>query len=422
MERQRSGDGSLFTTGGETGATQAQGKAPRQEPGVGADTASMVMACASTMLAVGTVFMNQSIFLELAKSFAIDIQDARYSFGIISLGYSLAFVVAGPVADLFEARKVAASGLAVLASLLLCASWLQGFSLFLVCMGALGVGAALVPASIFPYVARVSSDKRRGVYVGAIVASATLGIIVGRVCLGVATDWLGWRGAYRLFALVFLVFAFFLFGMLRGAGNGGHGGGKGLSALYGDMFRLLIRPATASLLLTGFCLFFGFLGAVTFLTYRLAAPPFNFTSGQVGYISFAGLVAVVAPFAGGLSQRFGVYRIVLPSLAVCLAALQILAWSRSVASMTLGILLLFLGVYACQPLLFLLMGRRISRQAMGVASSLYILCCIGGGSLASMVLGGVWRVHGWQGVVHACSASIAVALVIACIGAVKRSG
>lgn len=379
-------------------------------------TAGPGAACLFTMFAVAVVFMNQAVFPELADSFGLAAQEARFSFSVVSLCYSLTFLFAGPVVDTFDCRKVAALGLGAIAVLLLCAAEMRGYPWFLACTGLMGVAAAVVPASMFPYVSRTAPRQKAGVHIGAVVASATLGIVVGRAALGVSAELAGWRDSYRFFALGFALLSL---GALRlPAETAGDGrSAAGMRALFAEMLRMLVSPAAASLLLTGFFLFFGFLGAVAFLTYRLAAPPFSFSSAQVGWISFAGLAAIIAPFVGGPARRFGAYRIILPGMAVCLAALQLLWWSRGALSMTLGVLLLFLGAYACQPLLFLLMSRRIPQRAVGCASSLYILFCIGGGSVSSMVLGGVWEVYGWSGVIAACSASIVLALVTAAASA-----
>lgn len=380
----------------------------------------LTTACVVTMLAVGTVFMNQAIFLDLAASFNLAAPEARFSFSIISLCYSLAFLFVGPVADTVDCRKIAVAGNVVISALLMSVAGVHEYTWFLACSGLMGMAAATVPASMFPYVSRLASPRRSGVYVGAIVASATLGIVVGRVALGASADMVGWRVSYRLFSLIFAVLAITSAYLLKTTvknKNSNHN----LSKLYVEMIRMLISPATASLLLTGFFLFFGFLGAITFLTYRLASPPFLFNSAEVGYISFAGLVAVIAPFSGGLSRRFGTYNIIFPSLTLCLVAMPVLYCSHSVFFTTVAVLFLFLGVYACQPLLFLLMGRRISHEAMGCASSLYILFCIGGGSISSLALGSVWQTHGWAGIILACFGSIAIALGIAIVDCRKRA-
>lgn len=380
----------------------------------------MGTACLVTMLAVATVFMNQAVFSDLAVSFSLAVQDARFSFSVISLCYALAYFFVGPFVDSFNPRTVATMGLVLLSLLLGWASLVHDYSLFLVSMGMTGVAAAIVPAAMIPYVTFLAPAKKLGAYIGAVVASATLGIIVGRVSLGVLTDVVGWRTAYGVFAVVFACLAAWTFRLLEG--GAGRGMETGLAKQYGNMLRLLVRPATALVFFTGFCLFFGFLGAVTFLTYRLTGPAFGFTSGQVGYISFAGFIAIVAPFAGGLAQRVGVYRVVLPGLLICLAGLQCMGWSLSVPFVALGIFLVFLGTYSCQPLLLFLISRLIPRESMGSASSLYILFCIGGGSVASIVLGGVWDGYGWPGIVRACTASVTLALVIAGVMWAREKG
>ena len=189
--------------------------------------------------------------------------------------------------------------------------------------------------------------------------------------------------------------------------------------LFANSIRLLFDPRVLALLMTGFFLFIGFLGMVTFLTYRLAAPPFNFSSGEIGWISFAGITALIAPFAGNLSQTTGTHKIVLVGLLICLLSLQIMGWFPSTIFTALGLLLLFLGVYTVQPLVFLIIGQSVSRESLGSASSMYILFCVGGGSLSSIFLGPVWQSYGWPGITTLSSVSLLVSLLIMSIIAMK---
>jgi len=175
------------------------------------------------------------------------------------------------------------------------------------------------------------------------------------------------------------------------------------------------------LLLAGFSLIFGFLGMITFLTYRLIAPPFNFSSGEVGWISFAGITALIAPFAGNLSQKIGTYKIIFPGLLICLLSFQLMGWFQSITFTASGLLLLFLGVYACQPLMFLLICQNVPKQSIGSASSLYILFCMGGGSLSSIFLGPVWLSYGWHGITILCSISLLISLSIMSINALNNN-
>lgn len=74
----------------------------------------ILIACSITMLAVSTVFMTQSIFLEISEAFSIDITQARFSFSVVSLFYAASFFFIGPAVDKFSLPMVAITGLFLL--------------------------------------------------------------------------------------------------------------------------------------------------------------------------------------------------------------------------------------------------------------------------------------------------------------------
>jgi YNFM family putative membrane transporter len=99
-----------------------------------------------------------------------------------------------------------------------------------------------------------------------------------------------------------------------------------------------------------------------------------------------------------------------------------MGWFQSITLTVSALLLLFFGVYSCQPLMFLLIGENVPKESIGSASSLYILFCIGGGSLSSIFLGPVWRSYGWLGITTLCSVSLLTSLFIVSIIAIKEIG
>jgi MFS transporter, YNFM family, putative membrane transport protein len=384
------------------------------------DRSKILIACTINLLAVSTVFMTQSIFLELSESFKIDITQARFSFSIVSLFYSASFFFLGPAADKFDLPKIAVTGLLLLSITVFYSSYAASFSLFIIAMALMGICAALIPASMFPHIAKTSPKNKIGIYVGSIIAAGTLGVIFGRVSMGLLTSIIGWQFSFRIVSFVLFFLSALTFLSLVEKDDEKSKNHQKLTRLYVNSIRLFFNPKILSLLLAGFSLYFGFLGMVTFLTYRLIAPPFNFSSGEVGWISFAGITGIIAPLAGNLSQKIGTYKIILPGLLICLLSFQLMGWFQSITLTTLGLLLLFLGVYACQPLVFLLIGQNVPKESIGSASSLYILFCIGGGSLSSIFLGPVWRSHGWSGITTICTISVLISLLIMSVIALKE--
>jgi YNFM family putative membrane transporter len=385
------------------------------------DSSRMVIACTIILLAVSCVFMTQSIFLELSESFQIDLTRARFSFSIVSMFYAAAFFFVGPAVDKFDLPKIAVTGLFLLAMTVAGASYATGYSMFLTAMALAGFCAASIPASMFPHIVKTSPENKTGTYMGSIVASGTLGVIFGRVAMGILTAAVGWRFSFRIVSFVLFILAALTFLSLVENHDEKPTNHEKLPRLYANSIRLLFSPKIFSLLLAGFSLFIGFLGMVTFLTYRLIEPPFNFSSGEVGWISFAGISALIAPFAGNLSQKISIYKIIFPALLICLLSFQLMGWFESIPLTALGLLLLFLGVYACQPLLFLLIGQTAPKESLGSASALYALFCIGGGSLSSIFLGPVWLSYGWHGITILCSISLLISLLIMSIIALKST-
>ncbi len=383
-------------------------------------TSKTLVACAINLLAVSTVFMTQSIFLEISETFKIELPQARFAFSIVSLSYAVSFIFLGPAADKFDLPKIAVSGLLSLAATVYFASLAVNFSLFLTAMALVGVSAALIPASMFPHVAKTSPQDKIGAYVGLIVASGILGVIFGRVSMGIMTSSLGWQVSFRIIAFLIFILCIVTFFSLVEKQEKREKNNQKLSELYVKSIGIVLNPKILSLLLAGFSLFFGFLGMVTFLTYRLILPPFNFTSGEVGWISFAGITALIAPFAGSLSQKIGIYRIIIPGLLVSLFSFQLMGWFLSIPVITIGLLLLFFSLYSSQPLLFLLIGQSVPADSLGSASSLYIFFCVGGGSLSSIILGPVWNSYGWPGITIVCTIFLLISLTIVSIFALKK--
>ena len=116
---------------------------------------------------------------------------------------------------------------------------------------------------------------------GSIIAAGTLGVIFGRAIMGLLTSMMGWQFSFRIVAFVLFILSALTFFLLVEIHDGKSINNEHIARLYASSMRLFFNSKILSLLLAGFTLFVGFLGMVTFLTYRLIAPPFNFSSGEV---------------------------------------------------------------------------------------------------------------------------------------------
>jgi MFS transporter, YNFM family, putative membrane transport protein len=373
--------------------------------------------CAGILLALGAIVMVQPIFQNVASTFDMPLVGVRVSFSYCSLAYAVAFFLLGPLTDrLHLSRMAARCALGLAASVVLC-GLSPTFTLFNLAMVLTGMFAAGIVSPLFPYMARIAPPGRAGAYLGLCLSATVTGIIFGRTLLGVLTGLVGWRWAMVAYSLPVLLAGWALW--LSRPLPPLPGERPSLSKQYALAMSLLAMPQVLRRYVAGFLLFFAYLGTLTFLTFYLGHAPFHLSVAQIGWISLAGVGgAVIAPKAGALAQQYGVSRVVRGGVLLVLCSLMVLLAFHSVLAIVIGVLVLYTGVYACQPAVFYDVTTAIRPQQMGAASSLYLLSCLCGGSLGSYALGPVWQRWGWPGVMTAAGIAVLGTLVLGALGEV----
>lgn len=380
----------------------------------------VAVACVTTCLAVSSVYVMQPVMAEIAYRFSVSASDARLAFSVVSVTYALAFFLLGPLSDRLDPRVLSAVGLLAAACCTGAGSFVTEYRQLLVLLAVQGAFAAMPPAAMFALMPRIARKESMGTYFGFVIAASVVGITLGRSSMGLLTAQWGFASAMRICGLSLLAAAALNCILPASASANRHS----IAAAYGNALKMLCTPQLLRLLSIGFFLFFGYLGVLTFLTLRLHEAPFAFDSAAIGRVSLLGLSAVFgAPVSGRLVTRFGSLHVALCGMTVVLAAIACLATAASTGVLVLGLFLLFLGVFSCQPAVFVRITTRVDVAQRGAASSLYLLTCLGAGSVASAGLGGLWNTQGWWAVC-ACGAGsvflgMCVALIDACLDRLK---
>lgn len=380
---------------------------------------AVAIACLTTCFAVATVYSSQAVFSDISIKYGMSVSDARFAFSICSIAYALAFFVLGPPSDFFSARILAATGLLVAAGATALSALSANQLTFVLASAVQGASAAAVPVAMFALLPRLARKDQLGTYFGLIIAASVVGITLGRAGMGLLTASVGLSAAQMMSAIILLIMSILLAALPKEPLTSTPR--VGLDA-YVRALRMLASPDLVRLFATGFLLFFGYLGAVTFLTLRLNEPPFALDSNTIGSISLLGLGAVLgAPISGRLTARHGSLTVGVVGLSIVMGAIACLALAESLTGIGGGLFLVFLGTFVCQPAVFVRIAERIPPDRRGAASSLYLLTCLGAGSLASAVLGPLWTAAGWAGVTTVCITATAISLSIFLLDASARS-
>jgi YNFM family putative membrane transporter len=383
-----------------------------------------VIAATATCFAVSTIYMTQPVFPEIAASLDVGREDTRFVFSVASFVYALAFFLFGPLSDRFRGKVLGAAGAVTVAALTGLAALAPGFWVFALLLAAGGVAAAAVPAAMIALMPRIAPDGLVGAFFGLIIGATVAGITLGRSFTGVVAERTDWQTAVALLAALNVLAAASLrflpspdTGAGASAGGGAPGGRKPVGQAYLAALRMFTEGPVVRLLGVGVLLFFGYLGVVTFLTYRLEDPPFDYSAGQIGTVSLIGLTGVLgAPLAGRLSSRIAPRQVVLLGLGLVLAGIAALGAASGTPLIVVGMLLLFLGVFSCQPAVLVLVAQAVPAERRGAASSIYMLVCLLAGSVSSAALGPVWSGGGWTAVTFTGAGSVVLAAALAAFG------
>jgi YNFM family putative membrane transporter len=169
-------------------------------------------------------------------------------------------------------------------------------------------------------------------------------------------------------------------------------------------------PRLVGAYVVGGALFFAFIGIFTYLPYHLSAPPYALPPAVVSslYLVYAAGV-VSSPVAGRLSARIPPRRLIAVGLAVEAAGMA-LTTARPLGLVVLGLVVLVVGTFTAQAVAPAFVNVT-AETAKGGASALYLTSYYVGGTLGSVLPGLAYQAVGWRGVVGACLAATAVALL-----------
>ncbi len=375
---------------------------------------SMAAACG---IAVSNIYYNQPMLVVISASFPGQFGPALVP-TVTQLGYAAGLLLLVPLGDLFERRTliVAQFIMLALASLLAAVAptgWaLLGASLLL------GIGATAAQ-QIVPVAASLAAPARRGAVVGSVMSGLLSGILLSRTLAGLVAAYAGWRAMFLLGVPLALLGALMMARMLPKATAP-----KQTTLRYPALMASMVRlwreePRLRQATLTQAALFASFSAFWTILALYLAHSVYHLGSGVAGLFGIIGAVGVfAAPAAGRLADRTGGRPVIILGVALTLAAwLLFIGWT-SLIGLTLGVVLLDLGVQSAlianQQVIF---GLR--EEAKGRVNTLFMGGMFLGGTLGSMGAMMAWEKGGWLGVGYF---AIALAILAGISMAIKPRG
>ncbi len=361
------------------------------------------LVAAAAMFAV--MYSTQAILPELGREFGVSPSQAGLSVSVVIGALAVGAWFWGPLSDRIGRRAslVLASAAIVVPTLLvalapsfetlLALRALQGL-----CMpGLIAVGVPFVTEAYAPAL----GPRAMGYYISALVAGGLVGR-VGVALLAAATDW---RLALGLLALLPLASTLL---MRRGLPPDPPGGRRTTRLSAREAARVLGNPVLLAATLAGSALFFAFVGAFSFIDFRLERPPFSLSPDVAGLVFLVWVMGLAGPYTGRLAGRWGWRVMTLGGLCAAAAGVGLSlvdALAPAVAGLALITLGNFSGVTAAQ-----LGVAESTEQDRGLASALYFSSYYLAGALGGYVPGLAFEAWEWPGVAGLALAAYAVGI------------
>lgn len=332
-----------------------------------------------------------------------------------TLAVALTAPFTGTIADVLGRKRVIVTALALLAVPTLMAAWAPSLSALIVWRFVQGLMLPPIFAVAIAYIGEEFPPQQATGAVGTYTSGAALGGFSGRFFTGILADIVGWRYAFSVLALFTLAGALAVVLMLPRERKFVRS--DGLIASGKQMLRHFRNPQLVATFAVGFGVLFNFIATFTYISFRLAAPPYNFSPTALGLIFVVYLVgSALTPTIGMAVGRFGRRSFIIGVIVMWIFGIG-LTMLAPLWAIVLGLALCAGCGMLCQAVStsYVAITAQAGRSS---AVGLYVTSFYVGGSFGAALGGIAWTFGAWP----ACAAMIAGMLAIMlCIVALSWS-
>jgi len=278
-----------------------------------------------------------------------------------------------------------------------------------------GIATPGIFASTVAYIHEVWPPSHAGRATAAYMAGTVVGGFVGRAVAGGIAAAAGWHASFAGLAILNGAVALALWMWLpedersSAAGPAARRRHRGT----GSVARLFRNRPLVATFAVGFSVLFTQVAMFTYVTFHVAAPPFNLGTVALGWLFAVYLVgAVITPISGRWIDRYGHRTGIGSAMAIggTGALLTLVPWLPAIIA---GLALSATGVFIAQATSSSYIGA-VTTADRALAVGMYSTFYYAGGSLGGALPSAVWRAAGWPGcvalVVLVQGAGLAVAL------------
>lgn len=369
--------------------------------------------CLASFIIFANLHGMQPLLPMMAESFGRTELEISHAYTIATLVLGLALLLYGPLSDALGRRGILLLTLAGVALTTLGLAWVQDYNQLFWMRALQGFFLAGVPAVAIAYMGDEFSRPAMVTAVGLYIAGNSLGGVTGRLLAGAVGDWLDWPDVFLLLGVASIAGLLLVVWLLPASQHF-----KAVAFRPTRMSRDLLSHLRNPLLLIAYLIgglnFLVFLNQYTYITFVLAAEPYQLSATWIGLLFMTYLTGTVGSLLSGrLSRRFSAPLCMATGIMILMLG-SLLTLMDTLPAIIAGFFINSFGFFLTHSVASSWVSQH-ARHARASASALYLVFYYVGASVGGFYLHPFWSLAGWTGVVAGSLLIFAVTLGCAMI-------
>lgn len=357
------------------------------------------VACA---VGVASIYFNQPLLPVMGRDFGVEARQVGFVATATQVGYALGILFFVPLGDLAERRSLMMRMYGLVSLALVAAASARGVTWMMAASVGIGLMASVTHIAL-PMAPDIAPPEKRGEAIGTVMTGLLLGVLLARTFAGWVSRLGSWRTVFFFAAVVNAAFVPIIYRampkMERRQQITYREAMKSLWTLFRSEPTLRDAGITGGLGFAAFSCFWTTLAFLLSAKFGLGAA----VAGSFGLIGAVG--AMIAPFAGRMSDRMGARAVVTIAGAVLTGSYLWLWLSVSaplhvalhMAALVAGVIALDVGQQMMQ------VGNQtrifgLDPGARGRINTVYMTLYFTGGAIGSALSTWAWSRWQWNGV------------------------
>jgi len=351
------------------------------------------------------LYSPQSILPLLSGEFHASAAEVSSIITVSTLAVALTAPFTGAIADVLGRKRVIVAAMFVLVVPTVMVGLSQSLHALIFWRAVQGLVLPPIFAVTVAYIGDEWSSREATTVAGIYSSASSLGGFSGRLITGLIADLIGWRAGFLALAIIALAGAVGVAVLLPQERRFVRS--EGLLASGQQMLAHFRNGQLLATFAVGFGVLFNFICTFTYVSFHLAAPPYNLSATWLGAIFVVYLTgASLTPWIGWAISRFGRQRFTVRVLAVWTAGI-VLTLAPSLPLIIVGLALSAACGLICQAIStgYVTITAKAGRSS---AVGLYVTSFYTGGSFGAALGGLAWSFGRWP----ACVALVVAMLFI----------